>query len=231
MSASATLRWLLLGAAVWPALAFAPAPRHAALWSALFMEREADQSADVAATGVRREIVDWIVLSRNNDDMPFLVVDKVHAQLQVFDAKGTFLGATPILLGAARGDESVPGIGERPLAAVLPGEKTTPAGRFVGERGFNVKGEDIVWVDYDAAVSLHRVRPTNPVERRLERLATPTPVDNRISFGCINVPAQFYDTVVQRALVDDLTIVYVLPETRPAFSILRRPGPMTAAAS
>jgi hypothetical protein len=30
---------------------------------------------------------------------------------------------------------------------------------------------------------MHRVRATNPLERRLQRLATPTPDDNRISYG------------------------------------------------
>jgi len=85
-----------------------------------------------------------------------------------------------VLLGLARGDDSVPGIGERKIAEILPFERTTPAGRFVGERGRNASGEDIVWVDYDAAVSMHRVRATNPKERRLERLASPTPADNRI---------------------------------------------------
>ena len=35
--------------------------------------------------------------------------------------------------------------------------------------GVNASGEDILWVDYDNAISMHRVRPTNPAERRLER--------------------------------------------------------------
>ena len=43
----------------------------------------------------------------------------------------------------------------------------------LSEPGRNLQGEDIVWVDYDAAVSMHRVRANNPAERRLERLARP----------------------------------------------------------
>jgi hypothetical protein len=72
---------------------------------------------------------------------------------------------------------------------------------------------DILWIDYDAAISMHRVITTSPKERRLQRLATPTPLDNRISYGCINVPAKFYDSVVHPAFVGT-GIVYVLPETR-----------------
>ena len=86
--------------------------------------------------------------------------------------------------------------------------------RFVAERGRNLHGEDIIWIDYDAAVSMHRVRATKPSERRLERLASPTPRDNRISYGCINVPAAFYDQWLAPLVMKTKPIVYVLPEER-----------------
>jgi hypothetical protein len=103
-------------------------------------------------------------------------------------------------------------------------ERTTPAGRFASEPGRNLSGEDIVWVDYDAAVSMHRVRPVVKAERRLERLATPTAADNRITYGCINVPAAFYDAYVKPALGARQGVVYVLPEnaaSRSIFGFLR----------
>lgn len=56
----------------------------------------------------------------------------------------------------------------------LPHERTTPAGRFLAEAGRNADGDDIFWVDYDVAVSMHRVRAHVPAERRLQRLASPT---------------------------------------------------------
>lgn len=70
-----------------------------------------------------------------------------------------------------------------------------------------------LWVDYNGAVSLHRVITTNPAERRLQRSATLTPLDNRISHGCINVPVKPYDNVVSPAFAGTTGIVYVLPET------------------
>ena len=143
-----------------------------------------------------RHVADWVVASGDNQGMPFVIVDKKDAKVFVFDSGGRILGAAPALLGLARGDDSVPGIGDREYSDMRPEDRTTPAGRFVAALGRNFRGEDIVWVDYDAAVSLHRVITTNPEERRLERLATPTPLDNRISYGCINVPARFYETVV-----------------------------------
>ena len=163
-----------------------------------------------------RHIADWIVDSADNLGLPFVIVDKIDAKIFVFDAGGRIQGAASALLGSARGDHTVPGIGDREYSDMPPETRTTPAGRFVAALGRNIRGEDIVWVDYDAAISLHRVITTKPEERRLERLATPTPLDNRISYGCINVPARFYEDVVSPAFSGTDGIVYVLPETRPA---------------
>jgi len=121
-------------------------------------------------------------------------------------------GAAPALLGLALGDDTVPGIGTRPLSKILPEERTTPAGRFVATLGRDLK-TDVLWIDYDAAISLHRVI-TGTRDNRLARLATATVADNRISYGCINVPAQFFDEVVLPAFKGTKGIVYVLPEVR-----------------
>jgi hypothetical protein len=169
--------------------------------------------ARVRASRDVRHIADWVVDSGDNGGLPFVIVDKTDAKVFVFDAGGRIQGAAPALLGLARGDYTVPGIGDREYSDMPPETRTTPAGRFVAALGINMRGEDIVWVDYEAAVSLHRVITTKPKERRLERLATPTPLDNRISYGCINVPKRFYETVVRPAFTGTDGIVYVLPET------------------
>lgn len=166
------------------------------------------------------QLARWVRATSDNQRLPFVIVDKKQARVAVFGPDGKLRGITPALMGAARGDHSVPGIGERPMAAIRPEERTTPAGRFMAELGHNIKGEDIVWVDYDAAVSLHRVRATNPAERRLQRLASPTPQDNRISYGCINVPLSFYERIVLPAIKQpQRAVVYVLPETRPLSAV------------
>jgi len=117
-------------------------------------------------------------------------------------------------MGAARGDDTYPGVGDKPLNQVKEYEKTTPAGRFVAEPGKNAGGEDVVWVDYNAAVSMHRIRPLVASERRLERLASRTIEDNRISFGCINLPVSFYEDVLSPMVHKYGAIVYVLPEVK-----------------
>jgi hypothetical protein len=113
----------------------------------------------------------------------------------------------------------MPGIGKLSLDQVKPGERTTPAGRFVGERGRNARGEDVVWVDYDAAVSMHRVLTLHPEERRLERLASETVADNRVSWGCINVPVAFYETYIRPIFAKRRALIYVLPEVKPLQSV------------
>ena len=163
-----------------------------------------------------RQVANWAVYTRDYKKRAFVIVDKADARVYVFGPDGKLKDSAPALLGAARGDDSFPGIGDKPLAEVRPEEKTTPAGRFVAEPGRNANGEDIIWVDYAAAVSMHRIRPLVAQERRLERLATRTVEDNRISFGCINLPVTFYEDVLSPTVKQHGAIVYVLPETRPA---------------
>ena len=71
-------------------------------------------------------------------------------------------------------------------------------------------------LDYDASFSLHAVVKGTPAEHRAERLNSPTSEDNRISFGCINVPTAFYSSVVSTTFAKTKGIVYVLPEMGPA---------------
>ena len=158
-------------------------------------------------------LLQWVKHTHDHGGAPFIIIDKRQALLWVLDGAGEPLAVTPVLLGAAHGDRSVPGIGAREISRILPHERTTPAGRFVAEPGRNLKGEDIFWIDYDAAVSMHRVRATNPAERRLQRLASPTIADNRISYGCINVPAAFYDARIRPLWHGHRGVVYLLPDT------------------
>ncbi len=161
-----------------------------------------------------RHLADWVVDSSDNRGMPFVIVDKIDAKAFVFYADGRLRGAAGVLLGLARGDDTIPGIGDRKLSDIRPEERITPAGRFVASLGFNLHGKDVLWVDYDGAVSMHRVVTNNPKEHRLERLASRNPLDHRISYGCINVPVKFFEDVVSPSFTGTHGIVYVLPDTR-----------------
>ncbi|QPF76651.1 L,D-transpeptidase [Roseateles sp. DAIF2] len=178
-----------------------------------------------------RRVAAWVVAAADNGARPFAIIDKRQAQVLVFEPGGRLRGATPVLLGYAAGDDSVAGIGQRPIDQVRPEERTTPAGRFLAEPGRNALGEEVVWVDYEAAVSMHRVRLTDPRERRAERLASPSPRDNRISFGCVNMPPAFFEQVLWPGFRGRGGIVYVLPEQRSlesVFPALRDAATVTA---
>jgi hypothetical protein len=167
-----------------------------------------------SASGDARHVADWIVDSGDNQRLPFLIVDKKNARVFAFAPTGEVRGAAAALLGMAPGDDSSPGIGQRNLSAIRPDERTTPAGRFVANLDRDLHGQEILWIDYDTAIALHRVVTRNPKERRAERLASPATEDKRISWGCINVPATFYDKFVSPAFKKTNGIVYILPDTR-----------------
>lgn len=159
-------------------------------------------------------VANWVIHSGDNGGMPFMIIDKAQAKVMMFDAQGNLNGFSSALLGKAVGDDSVPGIGERKLSSILPEERTTPAGRFVASLGYNLAGEQILWVDYESAISLHRVVTGNAKERRAERLSSDSIDDKRISYGCINVPVSFFEDIVVPAFSNTSGVVYTLPETK-----------------
>jgi len=120
-----------------------------------------------------------------------------------------------VLIGIAVGDDASPGVGAKKLAEIGPAEKTTPAGRYIAKYGRAVGKERVLWVDYHNSVALHAVVTSNKKERRLERLRSPTVEDNRISFGCINVPTAFYGRNIRPLFQKSGGVVYILPDTKP----------------
>lgn len=161
-----------------------------------------------------RQMADWVADSGDNKNLPFVILDKKEAKVYVFHAHGGLRGAAPVLLGITVGDDSFPGVGNKPLSQVKPEEKTTPAGRYLAASDKNIKGADIVWIDYEGAVSFHAVVKGKAEERRAERLASPLPSERRISFGCVNVPVNFFKTTLHASFKKSDGIVYVLPDTR-----------------
>jgi len=173
----------------------------------------ADQPPPVPANA--NVLINWVIATHDNGDMPFMVIDKDAAEVFVFDTGGQALGRAPVLVGEAKGDDSVPGVGDRELSNIPPNDRTTPAGRFIAKMGPASGHKRVLWVDYGDAISLHPVITSNKKEHRLKRLNSPTPDDNRITFGCINVPTAFYHKVVEPLMKDTKGVVYILPDTRP----------------
>jgi len=159
-------------------------------------------------------LIAWVAAAHDNGSLPYIVIDKQTASLFLFGTKGDFRGQTPVLLGVGIGDDSSPGIGAKSLAEIGPAERTTPAGRFVAKFGHAFGGQRVLWVDYANSVALHAVITTNPKEHRIQRLMSPTPDDNRISFGCINVGTSFYTQKLRPLFQKTGGVVYILPDTK-----------------
>ena len=197
--------------------ASAPAAKHARPPATKPAPRAGDTAKiEVTQSAAATRVFDWIAASGDNGALPYIVIDKNNAALFLFDAKGQPLGKAPVLIGVAIGDEATPGIGSKKLAEIGPAEKTTPAGRFLARYGLAAGRQKVLWVDYATSVALHPI-PTgyNPKERRRQRMASPTSDDNRITFGCINVPSTFYTKSVQPLFRKHGGYVYILPDTKP----------------
>jgi len=177
---------------------------------------------DTHASADARSLVGWVRRSGDAQGRPFAVVDKRAAHIYVFGADARLAGHSAALLGSTVGDHTVPGVNEHAQAGwVGPDERTTPAGRFVAEPGENSSGEHVIWVDYDSAFAIHRLRPGFSYQARASRLATQQARGKRVSWGCVVVPVAFYRDVVQRVLGRTRSVVYVLPETRTVQGFMR----------
>ncbi|MUV15336.1 hypothetical protein GN331_14110 [Lysobacter sp. HX-5-24] len=156
----------------------------------------------------------WVVASSDSQGYPFAIMDKAAAQILVFGGDGRLRGAAPALFGSATGDHVAPGIAGLALREIPGRDRTTPAGRFVGGFGPSTDAGRVLWVDYDSAVSIHPTATGVPAEKRPERLASPSPDDNRITHGCINVAPDFYEQVMAPTF-ERGGVFYVLPDEAP----------------
>ncbi|WP_230483768.1 hypothetical protein [Sphingomonas sp. Leaf21] len=162
-----------------------------------------------------QRVISWVGASQDNHGLPWAVVDKKNATLFLFAADGTQMAAVPVLIGIMPGDEASPGVGTKTLASLGPAEKTTPAGRYLAKFGMPIGGERVLWVDYATSVALHPIpKDAGAREKRRERMLSPTPDDNRITFGCINVPQAFYTRQLRTAFRRKGGYVYILPDTK-----------------
>jgi hypothetical protein len=86
---------VLSAAMVSPSAAFAQAP----------------DPVDPAAAPPSQTVIglaDWVTASGDNHGLPFVIIDKVQAEVFVFGADGQPRGAAPALMGLAVGDDATP---------------------------------------------------------------------------------------------------------------------------
>ena len=137
---------------------------------------------------------------------------RTEYSMRLFMCQHHKISRLPGLFGSAIGDHTAPGISGLALREIPGRDRTTPAGRFVGGYGPSIDAGRVLWVDYDSAVSIHPTATGVPAEKRTERLASPSPDDNRITHGCINVSPGFYEQVI-RPTFERGGVFYILPDT------------------
>ncbi len=177
------------------------------LWGAL-----AAWSAIATAQGGSPEVATRPDANDSRDGRPFAVVDKRQATLAIYDAEGRLVGRAPALLGLTPGDQEPASAKGKAPDALSRDERVTPAGRFEAQPGRNLTGERIVWIDYEANLAIHRLRPAPASQQRPERLASTHLPDRRITLGCVVVDPAFFDQVVLPTLGGSKSLVYILPE-------------------
>lgn len=174
----------------------------------------AEAAPETPPSQAAARVLGWIAKTGDNGEYPYIVIDKTAARMFLFDAEGKRIGDAPVLVGVAKGDDSSPGVGAKALSELGPAEKTTPAGRYLAKFGYAAGGKKVLWIDYADSVALHAVVTGNKKEHRVARLESPRADDNRITFGCVNVPTQFYSKAVTPLFKKEGGMVYVLPDTK-----------------
>lgn len=185
------------------------------------LDRLKSASAEVLDT------VQWIAASKDNAGLPFIVVDKTNARVYAFTPFAQLKATAPILLGVGVGDKVlVPP--DAPMSAIPPYKRITPAGRYVSRLAMERPGKQILVIDAHNLISMHIVAKGTPAQRRAERLASIAVDDNRVSFGCINVPAAFFTDIVSPDFNPAKGVVYILPEKTTAAQLFGFQPPVTA---
>lgn len=146
-----------------------------------------------------------------NDTKPTIIGDKQGGVLYVYIPTRHLLLHTPALYGKTKSDSYRSDKNER----------ITPSGEFVGQKYFSsyLQSPIIVFQEGKTLLAIHSVWLGQPIQGRMYRLSTESPLDNRITNGCINVYPEFYHNVLDslpntvrvhilsehESLIDDLT--------------------------
>ena len=161
-------------------------------------------AGEVVMTSAAKATLDHINETSDNGGRPFIIADKKAGKLYLMNAEGKVVDTTPALFGkdssdAARTDRAT-GAGKYDLT--YNRDQRLPSGYEGSVQSFDTgrNGETF---------AIHRVIDVKG-ENRSGRLASATARDNRITHGCINVPAEFYNQHLDGELG---AVLYVLPET------------------
>ena len=125
-------------------------------------------------------------------DKSLIVADKKGGQIYVYNSITNQLNVAPALYGKTIADE---------FSSASDRSTITPSGTFTSTKAFSTHLNEDVTAFLQRGKSLVAIHPVwtgTPAQRRLQRLASPEPEDNRITNGCINVPKSFYFDIIDK---------------------------------
>jgi hypothetical protein len=166
-----------------------------------------------AETEAKTITIDTILES--NPPRIFLVADKQAGKIYYYDKEAGGAVSAPALYGKLTSDIYD---NEYYDSKQSPPSYITPTGVFklrkymTAQLSTPLESMQVYVPGKEVVLAIHRVYRKSPGQRRLDRLASPTPTDNKISNGCINVPDDFYNKYIEN--IPTGTLLYVLPETR-----------------
>ncbi|EGO4206026.1 hypothetical protein ITZ66_002719 [Escherichia coli] len=194
---------VLVGITLWNAY---PVPDAHAATSGVVTQVQQIQGLSNTASAVRA----WVQETKDNRGQKYIIADKVSGEMHIMDSRGNVLATMPALYGTQKGDAAVPG--QTPAGIFTLQQRYDVASSFGGDvQQFAEHSDGSIW-------AIHRVLTSNPKQMRQARLNSPTAEDNRISLGCINVPADMYNKYLKNGFKGKL---YVIPEQRPLGEVFR----------
>lgn len=193
----------LVGITLWNAY---PVPDAHAATSGVVTQVQQVQGLSSTASAVRA----WVQETKDNHGQKYIIADKVSGEMHIMDSRGNVLATMPALYGTQKGDAAVPG--QTPAGIFTLQQRYDVASSFGGDvQQFAEHSDGSIW-------AIHRVLTSNPKQMRQARLNSPTAEDNRVSLGCINVPADMYNKYLKNGFKGKL---YVIPEQRPLGEVFR----------
>ena len=178
------------------------------------------QAGEVVMSSATKASLDHIIDTNDNGGRPFVIADKKAGKLYLMNADGKVVDTTPALFGKTPSDSAktsgVTGAGKYDLK--YNRDARLPSGYAGSVQSFDTgaNGEQF---------AIHRVIDVKG-QNRQSRLDSKTARDNRITLGCINVPAEFYNQHLDNELG---AVLYVLPETSGWGGNLYQPTPRQTA--
>lgn len=148
-------------------------------------------------------------LIADDDKAPVIIADKKQATITVFYPETGAKITQPALFGKVKSNLLDMNVYDYPNKT----NYVTPSGSFPLKKTYSWRLNDdmMIYINGKNAVgAIHPLWMGNPDQKRIERLRSPTPDDNRITGGCINVDADFFYHTLNT--LPDGTLLIILPE-------------------